>query len=181
MLICDVDLLKLLPTSFYRPILDLQELVGAEEPEFMLLCSFVNQVLNNLFIQTADSGTLTLYEQVLGIAAEPDDDLEFRRWRVMLRWKRRPPYTTPALKEVLNETVGIGNWEIAPNENLLIIHVIIYDQDYKVYNEVRRMLIEYIPAHIQQIIEYSNRPENQQSLLYGMGAAHAIEAEAREV
>lgn len=127
----------------------------------------VTQIFNNLFIQTADAITISMHETLLGIVPAPEDTLEFRRWRVLNRYRRSPPYTIVNLKEFLNEIVGIGLWELEIDYENYKLNVVIINGSYGIVDEVYNMLYEIVPAHIEITLELRVIPEPEATIFVG--------------
>lgn len=72
----------------------------------------MNQLLDNLFVQTCDAATIALYEQLFGIVPQPGDTLEARRNRIMNRLSMVVPFTERYLRARLDEMYGAGNYTL---------------------------------------------------------------------
>ena len=142
-----VDLLGLLPQYFSR-IKDFQAIMSTEEIELNILLGHIKQVYNNHFFQLMDEDTTADYEAILNMPRSPDDKLSFRRWRVLNRIRRRPLYSMPMLKEILNEMVGLEQWEIEADISAYFLKITIISSDYRIAREVQITLREIVPAHI---------------------------------
>lgn len=153
--------------DYFQIIKDYVELMDTEEIQFRELYGFLQRINDNFFIQTMDAETIATYELLLNIPVQDGETLEFRRWRINNRYKRRPPYTLPMLKELLNEMAGIGQWEIEQDINNYYLKVIVKNGSYGILNEVQTTLIELIPAHISQEVEQQLVPEPVSTIHYG--------------
>lgn len=161
-----VNLYKLLPV-YFQQIKDYEALMSTEEIELAQIEDSVTKIYNNLFLQLADSATISYYESLFKIASLPSEPLEFRRWRVLNRFRSGPPYTMPKLKEFLNEVVGIGLWEIEQDLANYYIKITVKNSGYGVLEEVQTMMLEIIPAHIVQEVEQQFLPEPTTTVYYG--------------
>lgn len=111
-IVFDTDLLSLLP-PWYREILDYQQICQSEETQLEALAAAINSVADNFFFQTMDVGTVSQWEQIFGIIANPTTEtLEFRRSRLLNRMSTRPPYTLTFLYQKLDELIGPGQWTV---------------------------------------------------------------------
>lgn len=150
----DADLLTLLP-PWYRRILDYQEICGTEQTEFETIYNTLNVVNQNLFLQTMDEGTVSEWEKIFEITADPEaETLDFRRARVINRLSMQPPYTLGFLYQKLDELIGKGRWEVNvdyPSYTLYIKSSAI-NQSYAI--EVAYTVNHIKPAHIV----YINQP-----------------------
>lgn len=150
----DSDLLNLLP-PWYRRILDYQQICRTEQTEFETIYNTLNVVNQNLFLQTMDEGTVSQWEKIFGITADPaTETLDFRRARIINRLSMQPPYTLGFLYQKLDELIGKGKWEVNvdyPNYTLYIKSSAI-NQSYAI--EVAYTVNHIKPAHIV----YINQP-----------------------
>ena len=123
------NLISLLP-HYFRKVKDFIALMETENIELGQLEGSMQQVYDNLFIQTADSDTIRYHEKLLGIITNPDETLEFRRLRVLNRYNNRTPLTIVALKEKLNLIIGVGKWELTVDYPNYLIHIKISAGDF---------------------------------------------------
>ncbi|MDR0905752.1 MAG: YmfQ family protein [Oscillospiraceae bacterium] len=144
----DVDLFNLLPEKF-KEIADFKALMLTEEIELAELRVYMRRVQLNFYIQTCDEPTLADFERMLQIDINPGDSLSVRRWRVLWRWNRRPPYTMGMLREDLNLMLGAGNYTIEQNVGEYYIKITAKNPATEVYQELVYMLVTTIPAHLQ--------------------------------
>lgn len=162
----EFDLLSLLP-PYFQVILDYQELMSTERIELETLWGFIERVWDNLYIQTADEPTLSYYENLLGLVPEEDDDLELRRWRILTTFRRRPPFTLPHLYEFLNESLGIDNYRVDIDYPAYKITITGLVDDLVLFDEVVKVLITLLPAHLEFIHIRENAPSLDTKLYYG--------------
>lgn len=101
----NIDLGRYLP-PVTADILEFQEIVTAENPEFRFLAVYLQQILGDNFLTDASVNGIRHYEVMLGITPQPDATLEERRREIQIRWMQQIPYTLPRLKEMLNGWVG---------------------------------------------------------------------------
>lgn len=95
------QLKELLPI-WYEGIVETDILMDAEQKLFDDLESQIKLAQNNQYVSTADSKTIAIYEQMLGIVTDPLDSLDLRRFRVLTRLTTQKPYTMRYLLEVLS-------------------------------------------------------------------------------
>ena len=108
---------------WFRRILDFQYLCRSEGEELRCLAEAMDQIHKNLFVQTMDEGTTAQWEAILRILPTPEEDLDFRRLRVLNRLSLRPPFTLIFLREKLDLLFGPGNYLVEvdyPNYTLYI-------------------------------------------------------------
>lgn len=157
----DYDLLSLLPT-WYRDILDYQEICQTEEAQFEALAMAVTAVADNFYFQTMDESAVAQWEQIFGISADPAvETLDFRRVRLLNRISTQPPFTLAFLQQKLDELIGPGRWTVTvdyPNYTLYIESSAL-NQSYA--TEVAFTINRIKPAHIV----YRNNPYVTETIL----------------
>ena len=80
--------------EWFRKILDFQALCQTEGEELRGMAEAMDQVRQNLYVQTMDEGATAEWESIFRIVANPaTESLEFRRDRVLNRLSMRPPFT----------------------------------------------------------------------------------------
>ena len=105
------DLIELLP-EFFVKIKEYPEIMKAWTAALDDAEGNMNQLLDNLFVQTCDAATIALYEQLFGIVSQPGDTLEARRNRIMNRLSMVVPFTERYLRARLDEMYGAGNYTL---------------------------------------------------------------------
>ena len=68
---------------------------------------------NNTTITDSTEFGIARREKILGIKAQDTDDLELRRFRVMLKWYDSYPYTQASLMKKMDNLLGKGNYTLA--------------------------------------------------------------------
>lgn len=124
--------------------------MATEQIELNLFWDYMTRIWDNLFIQTADSDTLKYHEELLGIIPEAGDSLAVRRWRILNFYRRKSPFTLVSLYTLLNEAVGVGNWEVEVHYATYEIDIRLRTNDISYYDELVRTLILSLPAHLGQ-------------------------------
>ena len=87
-----IDLLHYFP-PFVQEYREIKHIMSAEEPEFQLVADESEILKNNQFIETCNEVGIARFEKILHITPSPDDTLESRRSRVLIRWNDAVPYT----------------------------------------------------------------------------------------
>ena len=147
---------------WFRRILDFQALCQTEGEELRVMAEAMDQVRQNLYVQTMDEGATAEWESIFRIVATPaTESLEFRRDRVLNRLSMRPPFTLTYLYQRLDALFGPGNWEVEmdyPNATLYI-EAAVEDQQY--FSELSATMDIVKPCHIV----YISRPRVSAVLL----------------
>lgn len=105
-----IDILNLFPT-FYKDILEIEELAATQNAMFNNLEIEFQKALNNQFINTCDVNYLKKYESLFNII-NTSDDIEFRRERLLNRMAMNIPFTLRGLKQKLDKIIGPDNYNI---------------------------------------------------------------------
>lgn len=156
----ETDICQYYP-HWFRRILDFQALCRTEGGELRAMAAAMDQIHQNLFVQTMDEGTCAQWEAILRILPTPGETLEFRRLRVQNRLSLRPPFTLIFLREKLDLLFGPDNYVVEadyPNYTLYIEATV---QDQAVFTEVSALLGIIKPCHIV----YTARPRLDSGLL----------------
>lgn len=148
--------------EWFRKILDFQALCQTEGEELRVMAEAMDQVRQNLYVQTMDEGATAEWESIFRIVANPAvESLDFRRDRVLNRLSMRPPFTLTYLYQRLDALFGPGNWEVEmdyPNATLYI-EAAVEDQQY--FSELSATMDIVKPCHIV----YISRPRVSAALL----------------
>lgn len=148
--------------EWFRKILDFQALCQTEGEELRVMAEAMDQVRQNLYVQTMDEGATAEWESIFRIVANPAvESLDFRRDRVLNRLSMRPPFTLTYLYQRLDALFGPGNWEVEmdyPNYTLYI-EAAVEDQQY--FSELSATMDIVKPCHIV----YISRPRVSAALL----------------
>jgi hypothetical protein len=90
----------LLP-DYYDDIIEPHELAKAEQPQLDALEAAISAGQASQSVITADSAALSVYESSLGIIPRPGEDLDTRRYDVLMEVLPPQPLTEPYLRQVL--------------------------------------------------------------------------------
>lgn len=140
-------LLDYLP-EFMQQFLEIREIMQAEDREMDTIDKNVQDIIENAFIETCNEYGIQKYEALLGITADSQDGLEWRRSRVLARWNDFKPFTYASLMEKLDELCGPGNYTVrgVPEDYWLSVGVL---QNFTgQINEVQSGLEKMLPQNI---------------------------------
>lgn len=100
--------MKYLP-SYYEKILDFVELAETESIELDNMQGAIDRLFDDQFVLTSDEQAIRRRERMLGIQADPTrESLDFRKQRILNRYRTRPPFTIRYLQQQLDFLVGPG-------------------------------------------------------------------------
>lgn len=155
------NLIEQLPT-YFRPVLEFQQLMIAHGWGYDLAGNTAGLVLNNFFLQTCDEDTIEQYEKLFGIFPESGETMEYRRERILQIFSSVAPFDINYLDDRLRELFG-GDYALTvyPEESRLIVNLT--SERYGAVALLYNLLLDIVPAHIeiisnQQVVNYINRP-----------------------
>lgn len=103
----------------------------------------------NQFILTADEETISVYEKMFSILANPTTEtLQFRRERILNRMSLQPPFTMRWLQNKLDEIIGVGKWNAYVDyaNRTLYIESFVVNQQW--FNELRITINRIKPCNL---------------------------------
>lgn len=162
----DIDLMILLP-KYFQEIYEFQEIMSTEEIELKEFFLILQQVWNNLFLQTMDENTIEYHEDLLGLTPDPSDSLELRRWRVIQRYLRRPPFTLGILHEQLNNLLGLGAYTLTVDYANKTVTLDFINVEESLRLEAIAILITLPPAHLGYTYSTTTQPESNANIGVG--------------
>ena len=103
----------------------------------------------NQFILTADEETISVYEKMFSILANPTTEtLQFRRERILNRMSLQPPFTMRWLQNKLDGIIGVGKWNAYVDyaNRTLYIESFVVNQQW--FNELRITINRIKPCNL---------------------------------
>ncbi len=140
-----------LPT-YFRPIIEFQEIMKAHGCALEELKKAVAHMINNFYIISCDGQTLSGYEALLGITKTNGLSIEERRAVVLAQYSMRFLYTLPALKEMLSLAVGAKHYSVTCLYGKYQLIVKIMEQELSLVKETYNMVSLIKPAHIELVL-----------------------------
>lgn len=123
---------------------EFKEIMRTENAETDRISGNMQRVLDNAFIESCDSYGIKKYEAMLKLFPSPEDTIESRRLRVLIRWNEFIPYTYRVLIRKLNAFCGVNGYDILPdleNYNLTLdIHVSVSKQREEIEKFLNRIM-----------------------------------------
>ena len=170
-----MELKELLP-NWYDGIYETRVLMAIEDDLLEELRLRIQKVQDNQYISTADSQTLTLYEQMLNITLQAGDTLEIRRFRILTRLVSKKPYTLRYFEEMFWALGTAAVFDLDYNTYTLRI-----ETDFEVYGVIAELEYLYrsmVPANI--MIDAYNKltaepPQAQTYLAAGIVMTETVE------
>ncbi len=143
-----VDLWDHLP-PFLKDYEEFDALITAEEPEFQNLVGNQIDLLNNLFILTADSVGLKRFEKILNMYPGTSETLDTRREKVLSRWFANDTFKLDMLYSRLVTLQGNDDVDIYWDEDdCYFLHIIISLDSVDKIRSADAIIEQMLPANI---------------------------------
>lgn len=136
---------SLLP-DYYDDVIDMHQLTKAEQPQLDDLHASIELSQARLFVATADSDGLSVFENMLNIVTTSGSTVESRRKVIMSRLLDRKPYTITYLRSILS-TLG-GPATVAQDATNYELQVEVSLDQPNQTDELDRILTETVPANM---------------------------------
>lgn len=159
------DLSIYLP-PLYDGVVEMDEILSADEDILSDAKLELDNARNDQFVQTTTVRGIGQFEDTLNIVADPEEeDLEYRRTRVLNRLLEKPPFTTKFLEERLKAMLGEGNYTFTLNPSTYELEVRIMIDTKFVLRDAQLFLLNIVPANIKIIADLAYRT-NQELIGY---------------
>ena len=139
---------KLFP-SVYDGVLEISVLSETDDVLLDQALAKLERAQLNQFILTADEETISVYEKMFSILANPTTEtLQFRRERILNRMSLQPPFTMRWLQNKLDEIIGVGKWDAYVDyaNRTLYIESFVVNQQW--FNELRITINRIKPCNL---------------------------------
>ena len=148
------DLKQYLPW-LYKDIVEMNALMNTEDRLFSKLMDEYIRGRDNQYILTADEYGIRIFEDIINIVPDPSTEtLDFRRQRLINRFRTQPPFTFRWLQGKLNEIIGVGKWNAWVDNENYTLYIESSAKDQKWFQEISITVNNTKPANIIFI----NRP-----------------------
>lgn len=148
------DLKQYLPW-LYKDIVEMDALMDTEDSLFSKLMDEYIRGRDNQYILTADEYGIRIFEDIINIVPDPSTEtLDFRRQRLINRFRTQPPFTFRWLQGKLNEIIGVGKWNAWVDNKNYTLYIESSAEDQKWFQEISITVNNTKPANIIFI----NRP-----------------------
>lgn len=169
----EVDLL-----SYWMPVLrqlkEFKEIAKTEEPELRYILEACDRTLNNFFISTADEYGISRFESMMGIFPDEGEDLETRRFNVLVKWNDKVPYTDGELYDRLLSLCGEGKFTITPQY-----------EDYKIgittevgikgaFDTISSLITDMLPCNLELTLKNILKAQKSTPLGFGVAISTAM-------
>lgn len=146
----------------YNNVREMDELMDTEQLSLNELEAVISKWWANQYIPIADEDGIKVYEDQIGIIANPaTEDLEFRRRRLLNRYSLQPPFTMRYLCIKLDEIIGVGKWNAWVDNDAFTLYIESSAENQNWFSEVSITINSIKPANIVFI----NKPTVYHTLL----------------
>ena len=135
--------------SVYNGVLEISVLSETDDVLLDRALAKLERAQLNQFILTADEETISVYEKMFSILANPTTEtLQFRRERVLNRMSLQPPFTMRWLQNTLDGIIGVGKWNAYVDyaNRTLYIESFVVNQQW--FNELRITINRIKPCNL---------------------------------
>ena len=165
-MIVSQDLKRMLP-DWYEGLYETNLLMTIEQSLIDDLAVQINRAQSNLYISTADSETLAVYENMLRITRQNGDTLDMRRFRILTRLASQKPYTMRYLEKLLSSFGDQVAVENKYNEYRIIINS--YFEKQGQMSDLDYLVRTIIPANLMAEIKNEVRGQARQTSFLACG------------
>lgn len=135
--------------EFYREIRDFREIAETEDIELNSLSGAVQQLFDDQFVLSSSVQAVKRREQMLGIQADPSTEtLEFRKQRILNRYRTKPPFTVTWLQQQLDMLVGPGMTIVSVDVQNFVLYVTTNIDNASLFREIHHTIQTVKPANI---------------------------------
>ncbi|WP_018750213.1 putative phage tail protein [Paenibacillus sanguinis] len=135
--------------DYYGEVLDFVQLAHTEDMELDQLEGAVEKLFADQFVKTAGLQAIKRRERMLGIQADPaTETLEFRKQRILNRYRTKPPFTVRWLQEQLDKLVGAGMTIVSVDPPSFVLYVTTNIENANLFKEVQHTVQAIKPANI---------------------------------
>ncbi|WP_119325713.1 putative phage tail protein [Companilactobacillus musae] len=162
--------------EYYDDVYEMQKLVAAEQVDFGDFDDLILRTLLNQFVIQADLEGISIFEDQLGIDANPNDSLETRRYNVLMRLLPPKPITLRYFNELLHTL----NVPASINVEYAVRNVIATAKRSEISKDqikrLKYLLNVYLPANLTFSIITTAETETELKIFVGIATNSEIDA-----
>lgn len=141
-----MDNIKRYVPKCYSDVRELEAIYNVETNQLSNIEAQIFQVYDNYFVQHSDMATIRDWENTLKITANPNESIEQRREKVLIKLSSTVPFNELYMRNLLSN--HIENYNITIDSVLNTLTIVLLDNDVSMLDFIHAMLISIIPAHI---------------------------------
>ena len=135
--------------SVYNGVLEISVLSETDDVLLDQALAKLERAQLNQFILTADEETISVYEKMFSILANPaTETLQFRRERILNRMSLQPPFTMRWLQNKLDGIIGVGKWNAYVDYANRTLYVESFVVNQQWFNELRITINRIKPCNL---------------------------------
>ena len=135
--------------SVYNGVLEISVLSETDDVLLDRALAKLERAQLNQFILTADEETISVYEKMFSILANPTTEtLQFRRERILNRMSLQPPFTMRWLQNKLDGIIGVGKWNAYVDYANRTLYVESFVVNQQWFNELRITINRIKPCNL---------------------------------
>ena len=135
--------------SVYNGVLEISVLSDTDDVLLDRALAKLERAQLNQFILTADEETISVYEKMFSILANPTTEtLQFRRERILNRMSLQPPFTMRWLQNKLDGIIGVGKWNAYVDYANRTLYVESFVVNQQWFNELRITINRIKPCNL---------------------------------
>lgn len=131
---------------------EIKEITNSEQFEFDLLWDEKERILNNSFVMYADDEGLRRYEDMLGMVKKPSENLEDRKFNIIVKMNEQLPYSIRALENKLKNLCGEDGYFISLKHNTYTINIKVALTARNNLKAVQEMVKRVIPCNLVIVV-----------------------------
>lgn len=139
-----MELIEYLP-EYMRRVEDIKKIMAAEQPELDNINAEIEKAQNEMFIDTASEIGLSRLESIYKIAGSAVEDINFRRYRLMLKIMGGQHIS---LAERLDNIIGSGNYTMTFSFDEMRLRVSITVENQRYVKEAYKLLDRITPCNV---------------------------------
>ncbi len=169
-MLVDRQLIDYVP-NVIKEMTEIKTILITEQPECEETWRAVQDALNDQFIDDSTERGVSRREKILKIIPNANEDIEFRKFRILLRWNEQSPYTITTLRQRLDLLCGDDNYALNVHNEKYLVDIKINTTQQSKYHEIVSFLRNIMPANmgIGSCLFMKSEPA-----LIHVGAYHAI-------
>lgn len=135
--------------SVYNGVLEISALSETDDVLLDQALAKLERAQLNQFILTADEETISVYEKMFSILANPTTEtLQFRRERILNRMSLQPPFTMRWLQNKLDGIIGVGKWNAYVDYANRTLYIESFVVNQRWFNELRITINRIKPCNL---------------------------------
>lgn len=164
--------------SYFDKTYEMQILMETEQTQFDKFDDLVIKILMNQFVLQSDIQGLKIFEDQLGIEANPTESLETRKYNILMRMLPPKPITLKYFRELLH-TLDIT---ASVNVNYAIRNVIAKAREIDINSDqikrLKYLLNVYLPANLTHNIVVAAEVESYWKMYFGIATLTRVSTAA---